>query len=150
MPANLENAAVATGLEKVSFHSNSKKGNGKECSNYCTISLISNASKNSAQNSPSQASTVGEPRTSRRSRSMQKRQSNQKSNYQHPLDHGESKEIPEKNTYFTDDTKAFNCVDHKNVCKILFFFFSALFVFFFFNFIIFNFTILYWFCHISK
>ena len=45
MPANLENSAVATGLEKVSFHSNSKKGNAKECSNYCTVALISHASK---------------------------------------------------------------------------------------------------------
>ena len=44
MPANLENSAVATGLEKVSFHSN-LKGNAKECSNYCTIALISHASK---------------------------------------------------------------------------------------------------------
>ena len=44
MPANLENAAVATGLEKVSFQSN-LKGNAKECSNYCTIALISQASK---------------------------------------------------------------------------------------------------------
>ena len=43
MPANLENSAVATGLEKVSFHS--KKGNAKECSNYRTIALISHASK---------------------------------------------------------------------------------------------------------
>ena len=45
MPANLENSAVARGLEKVSFHSNPKKGNPKECSNYCTIALISHASK---------------------------------------------------------------------------------------------------------
>ena len=46
MPANLENSAVATGLEKVSFHSNPpKKGNAKECSNYCTIALILHASK---------------------------------------------------------------------------------------------------------
>ena len=45
MPANLENSAVATGLEKVSFHSNPKKGNAKKCSNYCTIALISHASK---------------------------------------------------------------------------------------------------------
>ena len=45
MPANLENSAVATGLEKVSFHSNPKKGNAKECSNYCTIALISHISK---------------------------------------------------------------------------------------------------------
>ena len=40
MPANLENSAVATGLEKVSFHSNLK-----ECSNYRTIALISHTSK---------------------------------------------------------------------------------------------------------
>ena len=41
MPANLENSAVASGLEKVSFHSNPKEGNAKECSNYCTTALIS-------------------------------------------------------------------------------------------------------------
>ena len=36
-----------------------KKGNAKECSNYCTIALLSHASK--AQNSPSQASAIREP-----------------------------------------------------------------------------------------
>ena len=45
MPANLENSPVATGLEKVSFHSNPYKGNAKECSNYHTIAVISHASK---------------------------------------------------------------------------------------------------------
>ena len=40
MPANLGNSAVTTGLEKVRFHSNAK-----ECSNYCTVSLISHTSK---------------------------------------------------------------------------------------------------------
>ena len=35
---------MATGLEKVSFHS-SPKGNAKECLNYHTIVLISQASK---------------------------------------------------------------------------------------------------------
>ena len=44
MPAHLENSAVATGVEKVSFHSN-PKGNAKECSNYRTVALISRASK---------------------------------------------------------------------------------------------------------
>ena len=43
MPANLENSAVATGLEKVIPIL--KKGNAKECSNYRTIALISHASK---------------------------------------------------------------------------------------------------------
>ena len=45
MPANLENSAVATGLEKVRFHSNPKERQCKECSNYCTTALISHASK---------------------------------------------------------------------------------------------------------
>ena len=45
MPANLENTSVATGLEKVSFHSNPKERQCKECSNYRTIALISHASK---------------------------------------------------------------------------------------------------------
>ena len=45
MPANLENSAVATGLEKVSFHSNPKERQCKECANYCTIALISHTSK---------------------------------------------------------------------------------------------------------
>ena len=45
MPANLKNSAVATGLEKVSFHPVPKKGNAKECSNYHTIALISHTNK---------------------------------------------------------------------------------------------------------
>ena len=46
MPANLENSAVATGLEKVSFHSNPKE---RQCQRMLklpsTITLISHASK---------------------------------------------------------------------------------------------------------
>ena len=45
MPANLENSAVATGLEKSVFIPIPKRGNAKECSNYHTIALISHASK---------------------------------------------------------------------------------------------------------
>ena len=45
MPANLENSAVAIRLEKVSFHSNPKERQCQRCSNYCTIALISHASK---------------------------------------------------------------------------------------------------------
>ena len=42
MPANMENSAVATRLEKVSFHSNPKEA---QCQNYHTTALISHASK---------------------------------------------------------------------------------------------------------
>ena len=43
MPANLENSAVTTGLDKV-FIPIPRKGNAKECSNYCTTVPISHAS----------------------------------------------------------------------------------------------------------
>ena len=45
MLANLENSAVATGLEKSVFIPIPKKGNAKECSNHHTIALISHTSK---------------------------------------------------------------------------------------------------------
>ena len=47
MIANLKNSAVATELEKVSYHSNPipKKGNSKECSSYPTITFTSYAGK---------------------------------------------------------------------------------------------------------
>ena len=45
MPANLENSALATGLERSVFIPVPKKGNAKECSNYHTVALTSHASK---------------------------------------------------------------------------------------------------------
>ena len=45
MPRNVENSAVATGLEKVSFHSNPKERQCQRIFNYCTITLIPHASK---------------------------------------------------------------------------------------------------------
>ena len=45
MSANLENSAVATGLEKSVFLPIPKKVNPKECSDYHTIALISHTSK---------------------------------------------------------------------------------------------------------
>ena len=45
MPANLENSAVATTLEKVSFHSNPKEGQCQRMFNSRTIALISRTSK---------------------------------------------------------------------------------------------------------
>ena len=96
MPAHLENSAVATGLENVSFHSNTKE---RQCQRMlklrhnCTH-LTCNQSN--AQNSPSQSSTVHEPRTFRYSSWIKKRQRNHRSRCQHLLDHRNSKRIPEK------------------------------------------------------
>ena len=49
MSANLENSAVATGLERSVFIPIPEKGHAKECSNYRTIALISHASKLSSK-----------------------------------------------------------------------------------------------------
>ena len=45
MPANLENSAVVTGLEKVSFHSNPKERQCQRMLKLLHIALISHASK---------------------------------------------------------------------------------------------------------
>ena len=49
------------------------------------------------------------------------KQRNQRSNYQHLLDHGESKRVPEKNIYFCfiDYMEVFDCVDHSKLWEIL-------------------------------
>ena len=45
MPINLENSTVATGLEKVNFHSNPKERQCQRIPDYRTIALISHTSK---------------------------------------------------------------------------------------------------------
>ena len=64
MPANLENSAVAPGLEKVNFYSNPKQRYCQKMFVLSQLHLFHMLSKY-AQNSPSQASTVHEPWTSR-------------------------------------------------------------------------------------
>ena len=116
MPANLENSAVTTGLEKVSFHSNPK-----ECSNYCTIALISHASKimlKILQARLQQSANWELPdiqaglRKGRGTRDLI-------ANIHWII--GKKKRKFQKNIYlcFIDYTKAFDCVDHNKVWKIL-------------------------------
>ena len=45
MPANLENSAMSTRLEKFSFHSNSRESQGQKLSNYLKIAPILQTSK---------------------------------------------------------------------------------------------------------
>ena len=96
MRENLENSAVAAGLEKISFHSNPKE---RQCQRM--LKLLHNCThltrqQSNAPNSLSQASTVHELRTSRCSIWIQKKQRNQRSTCQHPLDHRKSKRVPKK------------------------------------------------------
>ena len=111
---------LATGLEKVSFHSNHKE---RQCQRM--FKLMHNCThltrqQGNAQNSPSEASTICEPRTSRCSSQIQKRQRNQRQNCQHPLAHKKAREF-HKNIYicFIDYAKAFDCVDHNKLLKML-------------------------------
>ena len=74
-----------------------------------------------AQNTSSQASTVCQPRTSRCTRLIQKRQRKQRSNCQDPLDHRKGKGIPEKiiSFCFIEYVKVFESVDYNKLWKIL-------------------------------
>ena len=120
MPANLENSAVATGLEKVSFHSNPKEGNAKECSNYHTIALISHASKvmlKILQARLQQYMNCELPDVQvafRKGRGTR----DQITNIHWIIKKAEEFQ---KNIYFCfiDYAKAFDCVDHNKLCKIL-------------------------------
>ena len=120
MLANLENSAVATGLEKVSFHSNSKE---RQCQRI--LKLPHNCThlthlQSNAQNSPSQASAICEPWTSDVQAGFRK---GRRSRDQIANIHWIIKKPGEfqKNIYFCfiDYAKAFDCVDHNKLWKIL-------------------------------
>ena len=120
MPAYLENLAVATGLEKLVFISIPKKGNAKECSNYRTIALISHASKvmlKILQARLQHYVNCELPDVQagfRKSRGTR----DQIVNIHWIIE--KAREF-QKNIYFCfiDYTKAFNCVDHNKLWKIL-------------------------------
>ena len=95
-----------------------KKSSAKECSNYWTTVLISHASKVMVKILQARLQwyvnwELPDVQVGFR------RQRNQRSNCQHPLNHRKSKRIPE-NIYFCfiDKAKAFDCVDHKKLWKI--------------------------------
>ena len=112
------NSAVTTGLEKVSFHSSPKE---RQCQKM--LKLLPSCThfthwQSNALNSLSYAAWVSESWTSRCSSWFYKRQRNQRSNCQHPLDHRKIREF-QKNFCFIYYAKAFDCVDHNKWCKIL-------------------------------
>ena len=118
MPVNLESSAVATGLEKVSFVLILKKGNAKEYSNYHIIALISHVSKVMLK--------ILQPR-------LQQYMNWELPDVQAGKGRGTRDQIAnihwiikkarefQKNIYFCflDYAKAFACVDHNKLWKIL-------------------------------
>ena len=120
MPANFENSAVATGVEKVSFHSNPKEGNAKECSNYRTIALISHASKIMLKIFPARLQQYVNRELPDIQAGFRKGRGTR---YQIANIHWIIKNPREfqKNIYFCfiDYAKAFDCVDQNKLWKIL-------------------------------
>ena len=116
MLANLENAAVATGLEKVSFHSNPKKGQCRRIPvQLCSFHVLARLCPDSFKLSFSSTWTEN-----RCTSWVSKRQRNQRSNCHHLLDRGVSKRIPEKHLLLLHRlySKAFDCVDCNKLWKI--------------------------------
>ena len=120
MPANLEDSAVATGLEKVSFHPNPKKGNAKECLNYCTIAFISHASKVMLKILQARLQQYMNPKVPDVQAGFRKGRGTRD---QIANIHWIIKKAREfqKNIYFSfiDYAKAFSCVDYNKHWKIL-------------------------------
>ena len=120
MPVDLESSAVATRLEKVSFHSSPKERQCQRTSKLSYNCTHLTGQQGHAQNPSSQASAACKLRTSRCTSWIQKRQRNQRSSCQHLLKHKKAREF-QKNIYFCfiDCAKGFGCVDHNNPWKIL-------------------------------
>ena len=120
LPANLENPAVATGLEKSVFIPIPKKGNAKEHSNYHTIALISHASKVilkiiQARFQQYMSHELPDVQVGfRKGRGTGDHIANISWISKKPWEF-------QKNIYFcfTDYAKAFDCVDHNTLWKIL-------------------------------
>ena len=120
MPANLENSAVAMGLEKDTFHSNPKERQCQKCSNYCAVALISHTSK-----------VMLKIPQARLQQNMNRELPDVQAGFR--KGRGTRDQIAnicwiikkarefQKNIYlcFIDYTKAFDCVDHNKLWKIL-------------------------------
>ena len=115
----MENSAVATGLEKVSFIPITKKGNAKDCSNYHTIAIISHTSKLMLK--------IVQARLQQYLNFQVFKLVLEKAEEPEinlPTSDGSSKKQEssrKKNIYFlfTDYAKGFDCVDHNKLWKIL-------------------------------
>ena len=76
-----------------------KKINAKECSNYCTMAFISHASKVMLKILQARLQQYVNHELPDVQAGFRKGRGNQRSNCQHPLDHGKSKRVPEKHLF---------------------------------------------------
>ena len=120
MSANLENSAVATGLEKVSFHSNPKERQCQRMLNYCTIALISHTSKIMLKILQARLQQYVNHELPDVQAGFRKGRGtrDQTANICWIMEKGREFQ---KNIYFCfiDYAKAFDCVDHNKLWKIL-------------------------------
>ena len=117
MSANLGNSAVAAEVEKISFSFQFERRAMPKTFQYNCSHFT--CQQSFAQNSSSYTKTVCETRTSRCTSWVSKRQRNQKS-VSIPKIMEKTKKF-QKNIYFyfTDNAKAFDCVDHRELWNIL-------------------------------
>ena len=120
MPAHLENSAVATGLERSVFIPIPKKGKAKECSNYCTIALISYTSKGILKTLQARLQQYVNRELSDVQAGFRKGRGTREqiANIRWMIE--KAREF-QKNIYFCfiDYVKAFDCVDYNTLWKIL-------------------------------
>ena len=109
MPANLENSAVATGLEKVSFHSNPKERRCQRMLKLLQIALISHARK-----------VMLKILQVRLQQYVNRELPDVRAGFRKGRGTGDQIEF-QKNIYFCfiDYAKAFDCVDHNKLWTIL-------------------------------
>ena len=120
MPANLENSAVATRLEMVSFHPTYEEEQWQECSNYHKIPLISHASKVMLKILQARLQQYMNRELSdvqagfRKGRGIR----DQIANICWIIE--KAREFPKNNYFcFTDHSEVFDCLDHNKLWKIL-------------------------------
>ena len=99
MPANLENSQCPQDWKRSVFIPIPKKGNAKECSNYHTIALISHTRKVMLKILQARLQQYANHELPDVQSVILRRQRNPRSNFQHPLDHGKSKRVPEKHLF---------------------------------------------------
>ena len=120
MPAHLENSTVARGLERVIFTPIPKKDNDKECSNYCSIAFISHTSKVMLKIHQARLQHYLNWELPDVQAGFRKGRGTRDQISKLHWIIGKAREF-QKNIYFCfiDYAKAFDCVDHKKLWRLL-------------------------------